>query len=251
MKKITFSVIVTELALSSTIAYAENDIDSTVKTRYKILSTHPTVNPISNRLQISDAHLQERKEVRASTTAEIKVMRQENKAEIKAKIDERNTILMGLRAKLASSTQERRDARGEAMRKVAMNRVRMMIQKIQSAIDRELYIAGKITNRITKIKTNGGNTAAAEGFVAEAKIHFGEAQSILDSIKSASTTVAAAIDASVTATSTKDSLMKIKNITGQIEIHMKAGHKALVDAVVSLKGLSDKKTATSTSSTNL
>lgn len=194
-------------------------------------------------------NLQARKEVRASTTEAIKAIRAETKEEIKKRIDLRNAELKELKAKFASSTKERRDQRQESLRKVAEQRIRKMFERIQATIDREIAIANKILSRAEKVRTNGGNTTEAEKYVSDAKAKFSEAQTMLDSLKNASSTVVAIINPGTTATSTKESLGKIKNIVEDIQTAIREGHKNLEKAVKAL-GLANKPTATTTTQTN-
>lgn len=194
-------------------------------------------------------NLQARKEVRASTTEAIKAIRAESREEIKNRIELRNTELKELKVKFASSTKERRDQRQESLRKVAEQRVRKMIERIQATIDREISIANKILSRADKVKTNGGNTTDAEKYVSDAKTNFTQAQTMLDSLKNASSTVVTIIDPGTTATSTNEGLGKIRGVVQDIEAVIKEGHKNLEKAVKAL-GLANKPTATTTTQTN-
>lgn len=176
--------------------------------------------------------------VRASTTQEIK-----------QRLEERNNEIRNLKAKFASSTKEKRDQKQETLRKVAEQKIRKMLERMQATIDRELSIMAKIVTRIGKFKNAGGNTSESEKYVVEAKTHFDEAQSILNALKKASSTLATIIDPSIASSTNKD-LGKVKNIVSEVENHLKLGHIALVKAVINLRGLSDRQKATTTQTTN-
>lgn len=236
MKKNVLKFLIATVLLSggAVVAYAESGTTT----------DKPVVPPIR---QVMKQNMEARKEVRASTTEAIKAIHAETKEEIKARLDARNKELSELKAQFASSTKERRDQRRESLRKVAENRINKMIDRIQATIDREMTIASKILTRATKMKENGRDTAQAEKFVADAKTHFAQAQTILDSVKSASSTLATLVDTGTTATSTKQGLEKVKGIVAEIEIHLKEGHKALEDGVKAL-GIANNPNATTTKS---
>lgn len=241
MKKITLSILAVALVLSSgTIVYAQDTSSG----------PRPGVNMTDTR-QLIKNNLEERKDVRASTTQTIKAIRVETKEEIKQKIEQRNRDLKELREKLASSTKERRDQKQESLRRVAEARIKKMIEKMQATIDRESRIMAKIVSRIEKFKLAGAKTDEAEKHVAQAKAHIAEAQTTLDSIKSNSDTFVTVIDQGSNASTTASQISKIKNIVNDVEKYLKLGHKSLIEAVTSLKGMSSARpNATSTQPTN-
>jgi nanoRNase/pAp phosphatase (c-di-AMP/oligoRNAs hydrolase) len=140
--------------------------------------------------------------------------------------------------------------RGEVFRRILSNQVRKLFERIQATIDRESRIAGKISDRIEKIKSQGGNVTESEGFLTEAKSHITEAQSILNSLKEASTTVAQIIEQGRNSSTTARDLSKTRGIVSEIERHLKLAHSLMVKAVANLRGMSDKVKATTTPNTN-
>ena len=196
----------------------------------------PVTRPV---VQTMKDNMEARKDLRASTTNAMKDAMNQRKDEMKE-----------LRERLGSSTKEKMMQKSDVLRRVMVNQVMKMLGRMQATIDRLTKISEKISTRIVKIKSAGGQTAEAEGFVSEAKTSLSQAQSLLNSLKEASTTIAYVIDQNGLASSTKRDKDKVKGVVSEIEKNLRSAHNSLVNAVKSLKGTSDRPKATTTNSTN-
>jgi hypothetical protein len=204
------------------------------------------------------------KTVRTEAKAEIKDLRVEAKGEIKdirtnmsstTRMEDRGEI-KNIRANLASSTKDKREEAREKVADLVKNRVEkrfgQMFRRLQATIEREEGIMARVVTRIDKVKAEGGKTADAEKFVAEAKMHFDEAQTALDNLK-LTAQASASLEVSETgaavtppATTTKQTLENLKKSASEVEKHLREGHKALENAVKSLRGSGEKPKATTT-----
>lgn len=219
------------MIFGSSVVYAENATNTATTTPNK---PRPTIfNKVKD-------FVQEKKDIRADV-----------KADIKAKVDVKKEEAEDRRENRQENRDGRRDDRKENIRDIWKRNLSKMIGRFQATIDRENKILARIVARIEKVKTAGGNTSESEKFLAEAKTHFTEAQTSLNSLKTlinAEVSVTASTTASTTPIS-KESLERIRNATKTVKDHIKAGHSAMVRAVVNLKGLSSVRHATTTPAT--
>lgn len=154
--------------------------------------------------------------------------------EIKQKISSTSPIMM-----------ERRDERRENLLRIAKNIFEKLIDRFEATIDREIMISSKIKSRIEKVKSLGGNTVDAEKYVDEANIHINEAKTALLNLKNASTSADTLVNANTsTSTIVKTELKKIKEMTQNVEKHIREAHQSLTKAVKTLRGMSTTATTT-------
>ncbi len=119
-------------------------------------------------------------------------------------------------------------------------RLEKMVERYQATLDRENSILRRVESRIEKVKNTGGNIETASKLALEAKTEIGLATSSLATFK---TTIVSIDNATTSATSTpgqitKENMKKLKKLSAEVEKHIRLAHKAMVNAVVSLKGAS-------------
>lgn len=158
------------------------------------------------------------------------------------------------RMQVATTTQERmekRDERRETLLRIAGIKLQNMIDRFEATMSRLNGITNKVISRIEKVRTNGGNTANAEKYVADAQKHFADARIALTKLETATSTAKELLASSDVSTSTviKTGLKKIKDIALTVESEIKEGHKSLNNALKELRGMSSAH-ATTTSNSN-
>ena len=120
----------------------------------------------------------------------------------------------------------------------------MILLRIKAAIERFSKLADRIDSRIVKLKQNGIDTSMTETLLVTARAKIAEAkQASLDAELSLQHAISSAdnINATGTVIATSTLASSTKPVRDQIkkaEIALKIAHKALVDTVASLKGLS-------------
>lgn len=224
-----------------------------------------------------------KKDVRIEATDAVKAVKQKAQDEIEkireenASSSEKKMEIKDLREKVASSTKEIRDRMASSTEKIKEkveeaqkkmqekktvqlekrieNRFDKMTDRYMATIEREESIMAKVSSRINKIKTGGGNTDTADKLVLEAQTHLTEARTAYTSLATiASSTEAVTLGsqdlASTTGAVAKGILTSMRKAGMEIEKHLQEAHKALEKAVGSLKGSSGLHNATSTKETN-
>lgn len=148
-----------------------------------------------------------------------------------------------------TGTSTMTDRRSERMEKLSAQRkeiikrqTEMMFKRIEAAIDRLKKLGDRIGERIIKLKEKGVNTTKAESLLATAKTEIINAETALASAKTAAQS---AIDSETP----KDAFEAVRTHVVEAREAAKKAHKALVDSVISLKGKSDNRTATTTATT--
>ena len=103
--------------------------------------------------------------------------------------------------------------------------------RLEARIETENATAGRIASRLEKIKANGKDVSSAEMRLDAAKVKIEAAKTDIASAKSAG--------ASIAAGATKDVIEAVKTALKKAEASVKDAHNALVQVVVSLKGVSE------------
>ncbi len=150
-----------------------------------------------------------------------------------------------LREKIASTTRSIRDDRKEIIKTKIESRFGKMYLRLQATINRELAIMAKINSRIEKVKANGGSTADAEKYVAEAKVYLDKAQLELDAMKNTALNDTT-IDSATTFALAKETISAMKSSIQNLEKDLRSAHQSLQKSVGSLRGVSQLKNASST-----
>ncbi len=155
-----------------------------------------------------------------------------------------------LKERMSSSTKERFGNSIDTLRRVLTNQVKRMLERIQATIDRQRTISGKISARIEKFKSEGANTTESERYIGEANTHIANAQSMLNSMKEASTTIASLIDMGRKSSTTAKELSRARGVVSDIEKELRQAHGLMVKAVVNLKGMSTRRGNATTTISN-
>lgn len=163
----------------------------------------------------------------ASTTRANLIQKIKNLVEAKKEVVKED-VVSGIKGKIASTTT-----------RVAEDRFTNMTKRYLAVIDRESAIMTKIISRIAKIKLNGGNTATAEGFVTQAKTQLTEARIAYDTLNTL------VVDTE-NASTTKQTLISMRNSVNSIDKYLRGAHQLLQKSVGSLRGVSQLHNSTST-----
>jgi hypothetical protein len=164
---------------------------------------------------------QERKDNASTTKAEMQAKREAAKIEIKAKLDAKKQ---------------------ENVANVIRNRVRAFQKIVKQQSER----VTRLSSVAATLKANGKNTAAAEGFLIDARVKLSHASSTLATINANASTTAAA-------TTPGEKLNQLKKTFDSVQSDLKVVHEDIADAITSLKGLGNvnlKVEAKATSTTN-
>jgi hypothetical protein len=162
------------------------------------------------------------KGLRASTTAAIKEMRHETKIEIKAKLD----------AKRAANVA-----------KVIHNRV----HEFQHLINQQSARVTRVMKVSATLKAAGKDTGAADSLLVDASLKLSHASTTLLSINTNATTTASSTNPSAT-------LSALKTTFESVSADLKVVHKDIATAISDLKGLGSVEihaTSTATTTTSL
>lgn len=253
MKKILIHSLILTLALGTAVTvFAEENATAEVNASATVNTGAPKQprpipeprNPRTMELKMKLASSSEKRD-------ELKDRREDLKAKMASTSEKREEM----REKMASSSekrQEKREDRKELIKEKIENRFKKMFLRFQATIDRETGIMAKINQRIAKVKEAGGTPTLAEKNTSDAKMHLDEAQKSLDLLRATATstkTLESEANASSTAPGqvSKETMQKLKNISDEIEKHLKEAHKALEQAVKNLRGMSQANATTTTS----
>lgn len=117
---------------------------------------------------------------------------------------------------------------------------RKMEQNLETRIMNLDGLAARIQTRIAKIQLEGKDMATANAKLAEAQVAIMAAKTELENLKKADVAMVASAKPAT-------GFVNIKNKTAKnVVVKIKAAHKALVDAIVIMKGQGTPGTATST-----
>lgn len=253
MNKFIFSLAITLVALSaSPVAFAE-DTGEAVQTTSAVNTPETKPRPVK-------ALVEERKDIRqnmASTTKAIRTEAKDRIQDVKERIastsEARKEKVEDMKNRIASSTQARKENAQERFARIKeqlAKNFRNMVERIQATIERQEKIIAKINTRIEKIKSGGGNTSEAEGYIAEAKTNIDKAKVALETLRTKSLEASNNLSSTTVAVK-KETMDKMREENKKITDGLKEAHRSLEKAIASLKGLSSiAPNASSTSGTN-
>lgn len=112
-----------------------------------------------------------------------------------------------------------------------------MITRLKAAVERFTKIADRIDSRILKLKGNGVDTSKAESNVAIARTKITEATAAVAAAEASITSAVASANASETSSTTApvDSGKPVREALQKARAAVEEAHKALVNAVESLR----------------
>ncbi|MDO8565043.1 MAG: hypothetical protein Q7R67_00220 [bacterium] len=148
----------------------------------------------------------------------------ERRVEIKANIETRKEEMKENReVRQASSTAKRVEMQRGLAKKKAEHTARLLM----ATVERLEKILTRIESRIEKVKAEGKNTAEAEGFVAEAKVH----------LSAAKTSIALFASVDLSGDKAQENFERVRNIAAEVKGHIREAHTSLMKALRSLGAL--------------
>lgn len=171
---------------------------------------------------------EQEREVRASTTAAIKNLKEDEKEKI-------GELRTAAKIEIKGRLDERR--KNNVIR-VITNRVREYTKNITKLLNR----VTRVSNVAAKVKAAGKDTTVADAALADARAKLADGQVKLASISASATSTA-------TSTTPGDKLNKLKDLFSGVNADIKTAHKDIATAISLLKGLGYGEHATSTNAT--
>jgi hypothetical protein len=127
--------------------------------------------------------------------------------------------------------QKMEERKGEILKRMA----NQMIGRMKAAIDRLSKLADRVDSRIAKLKSKGVDTTVAEANIAIARTKIAAATSAVSAAESAVLGAAAQADVIASSTVPSDPGKPVREALEKARLAVVDAHKALVDAVESLK----------------
>ncbi|OGZ08610.1 MAG: hypothetical protein A2942_00115 [Candidatus Lloydbacteria bacterium RIFCSPLOWO2_01_FULL_50_20] len=151
--------------------------------------------------------------------------------------------------RLEEARQKLVEKRGELLKRFA----ELMVKRMTAAIDRLTKLADRLDSRIAKEKARGVNTSAAEANIALARTKLADARAAVADAKAAILAIIDPLDDSLSNTKPGDAGKLVREELRKAKDAVFAAHKALVQAIVSLKGTRDinGRATTTTSATTV
>jgi gas vesicle protein len=228
MKKIIYGSLIATLLFTGAVALADEsgaEVNAEVKLEASTSRSFP--------VRLFQSVVNQIKSVRQESKTENKDERKDVKGEVKTAREDMKENIKDIRMNFASSTMAKKlELKLDVARRIATNRYNVIVKRYGAALQREAAIMDRINSRIGKVKTAGGDTSVAEGFVAEAKTHYDAAAVALQTF---STDMAFATSTQASSTSvSKQEVSKLKKDSQVVELHLKEGHASLVKAIAAL-----------------
>jgi hypothetical protein len=132
--------------------------------------------------------------------------------------------------------EEARRQMQEKRSKILKRFAEMMIKRMNAAIDRLTKLADRLDSRIAKEKARGVNTSATEASLALARTKLADARTAVGVAEAAVAGAIASADTSASSTKPVDVGKPVREALNKAKDAVFAAHKALVQAVASLKG---------------
>jgi hypothetical protein len=169
--------------------------------------------------------------------------RMEDRDDVRAKMMQNSSSTAGRGAEMREKMAERR---GEILKRIT----NQMILRMNAAIERLAKLADRIDSRIVKLKEKGVDTAKAEANIAIARTKIADAKAAVAAAGNGVESASIQADASASSTKPSDPGKTVREALTQARTAVFAAHKAIVDALTSLKaGVGVGMKATSTAST--
>jgi hypothetical protein len=123
------------------------------------------------------------------------------------------------------------ERRGEILKRMA----HQMVGRMNAAIERLTKLADRVDSRIAKFKEKNIDTSKAEASIAIARTKIADAKAAVAVAVGAIEAASVQADASASSTKPMDAGKPVREALEKARIAVTAAHKALVDAVVTLK----------------
>ncbi len=227
------------------IAEAEVGVSATVETTGGItLPPPPPVRPRPEPMPIrGDASLREQLQAKQErTTSELREKRLETRDDIAERLEERREALQENRGE---RVEDRRDAMKSRLTERAAKMFRLVLARLNAAVDRLENIASRIDSRIEKLEDRGLDMAETKALQVTAKAKIAEAQVAVNAIVAP----VLPVGASTTPQQVNDALKVTRDAAKKAEEAILAARMALRDVVKELKASDDTQVEANASTT--
>jgi hypothetical protein len=171
-------------------------------------------------------------------------VRNDRDLEVKMKLDARRASSTDMRASSTIRNEERKASstakRIELQQGIAKRRAEQTSKVLLATIERLDKLTARLESRIAKVEAAGGNASTSKAYVAEAKTHLSAARVSLEAFSS--------IDLS--GLKANENFERVKAAAKAVKEHIKAAHRSLVNATLSLKPGRSMERSTSTNATS-
>lgn len=133
----------------------------------------------------------------------------------------------------ASSTQRKVDLHLN----VARERAGKVLRGLNATAERLERIIERVESRISKVRADGGVVTESETAIASAKNHLSQAKASISAYASIQFTASSTV---------RENFQQVKSAAAEAKMHLRETHKALVEAIRSLKPGQAMKRATTT-----
>lgn len=215
IKQLTLSAIVFALVFSASIvARAQDDVETDARTG---VSTSADLQmQKEKRLMEARANLEEKKEEMETRRENLKTNLEEKRMEIKKKLDE------GVKERITKHA-------------------RMIIARMKATIERVERLTDRLESRLEKMSEKGMDVSEAKRFLATARTEIGNAKNVQTGLE-------ASLKLTLESDTPKETFTEtFRTSIEQIKTSLKNAHRALTNAVISLKATGGIKADTSTS----
>lgn len=173
------------------------------------------------------ASVEKRREQLTEKKAEV----EQRLAERRVKVQEKREELTKRKEELEKRWQERKAKLSEKRKEIIQRHVELMVKRAQATIDRLDKIADNIATRTEKLASRGADATNAKTNLEKARQAIIDAQAALDQTKTE-------LDAVVSAANPGEAYGQARVLFEDVRAAVGEAKQALVDAVISLKGLS-------------
>lgn len=154
-----------------------------------------------------------------------RVEMQEKRELIKANFEEKKEAIK-------NGIEQRREAVNEKVKERLEKFINILIERFTAAQERLAELASRIESRLAKMEADGLDVSAQKTALASAKVLIGDLTQSISEIETMSTEVLTG--------ETRALYPELKEAVEATKSEIKTAHQALVDIIVSLKGMSQK-----------
>lgn len=142
--------------------------------------------------------------------------------------------------------EEARERMQEKRSEIFKRYAGLMVKRMNAMIDRLSGLADRLDSRVAKEKLRGVDTSKTEANLVTVRTKLAEATAAVAEAQSAVTGALALAEANDTETKPVDAGKPVREALNKAKTAVFAAHKALVNAITSLKGERERVTATTT-----
>lgn len=230
---IVFIIFAIAFFVSFTFTYAQEDVGVTVSNTSEIDSTDkvPTTNAVRTNTPIK------RKAVELkSKKLDVRTTLQEKRAELESKRENAKEKLEEKKAERAEKMEEKRAEKTKRLEERAKKRIDAYVERISKrltvALERMDKIIGRVESRIAKLEEKFTDRGLD---LSDAKRLLNEARDEVASAREDVSAVGGAIEGALNTDNPKESFSVIRELIKDAVASVKSAHRALVEAVKSVK----------------